>query len=50
VPINAMVAKLVYFGGQRVSLQAGARYHAVSSTGRADGWGGRLAATFLFPR
>lgn len=50
VPINAMVSKLVNFSGQRVSLQAGARYYAVSSTGGATGWGGRLAATFLFPR
>ena len=50
VPINAMVSKLVNIGGQRISLQAGARYYAMSSTGGATGWGGRLAATFLFPR
>ncbi len=50
VPINAMVSKLVNIGGQRVSLQGGVRYYAASATGGADGWGGRLAVTFLFPK
>lgn len=50
VPINAMVAKMVSIGGQRVSLQAGARYYASSSTGGADGWGGRAVVTYLFPK
>jgi hypothetical protein len=50
IPINATISKLVNIGGQRVSLQGGVRYYAASSTGGADGWGGRLSATFLFPK
>ena len=50
VPINATISKLVNIHGQPVSLQAGARYYAVSSTGGANGWGGRLAVTLLFPQ
>ena len=50
VPINAMVSKLVSFGGQRVQFQVGARYWVESSTGGAEGWGGRFATTLLFPK
>ena len=49
VPINFMVAKLVKFGNQPVSLQAGVRYWAASPASGPDGFGGRLAVTFLFP-
>lgn len=49
VPINFAVSKIVKFGKQPVQLQAGVRYWAVSSTGGPDGWGARLAMTFLFP-
>ena len=50
IPINATISKLVNIGGQRVSLQSGVRYYASSTTGGADGWGGRLSVTFLFPK
>lgn len=50
IPINAMVAKLVNIGSQPVSIRAGARYYAASTTGGADGWGGRFEMNFLFPR
>jgi hypothetical protein len=49
VPINAQVAKLVSIGSQKVSLQVGLRYWAVSAPGGPDGLGYRFAATFLFP-
>jgi hypothetical protein len=50
VPINAMVAKLIPdFGGHPVQLQAGVRYYAASTKSGPDGWGGRVAATWLFP-
>ena len=50
VPINASVSKLIRIGKQPISLQAGLRYWAVSpdETG-PEGFGGRLAVTFLFP-
>ena len=50
IPINGTISKLVKIGGQRVSLQAGLRYYAESTTGGADGWGGRLSVTLLFPK
>ena len=50
VPINAMIAKVVKFGNQPVQLQGGVRYWAESPTGGPDGWGGRAAITFLFPK
>ena len=50
IPINATISKLVTIGGQRVSLQAGGRYYAESKTAGAEGWGGRLSVTLLFPK
>jgi hypothetical protein len=50
VPINAVVAKVVKLGPQRVQLAAGLRYWADSPDGGAHDFGGRLAATLLFPR
>ncbi|WP_321345486.1 transporter [Breoghania sp.] len=50
LPINAMVSKLVRFGDQPVSLQAGLRYWAVSPDNGPEGLGGRLGITFLFPK
>jgi len=50
VPINALVSKLVTFGTQPVSFQAGVGYYANSSTGGADDWRGRFSMTFLFPK
>lgn len=50
IPINASVSKLLIFGKQPVSLQAGVRYWAKSTNSSPEGWGGRLAVTFLFPK
>lgn len=50
VPINAMVAQVLKIGGQPVQVGAGARYWADSPEGGAQGWGGRLILTFLFPK
>jgi len=50
VPLNATIGKLVKFGEQRVSLTAGVRYWADSPESGPHGWGGRLVATFLFPK
>jgi hypothetical protein len=49
-PVNFMVSKLVDIGGQKVSLQAGAKYYLDSPANGPDGWGFRLAATFVFPK
>jgi hypothetical protein len=49
VPINASVSKLVHFGDQPVSLQAGVRYWAESPASGPEGLGARLGVTFLFP-
>jgi len=49
VPINVAASKLLKFGDQPLSLQAGVRYWAESPTGGPEGFGGRLTATFLFP-
>ncbi|MFS8115212.1 transporter [Rhizobium jaguaris] len=50
VPINFQVAKLVKFGKQPVSFQAGARYWAAAPDNGPEGWGFRVAMTFLFPK
>ncbi|TGT42716.1 transporter [Mesorhizobium sp. M8A.F.Ca.ET.165.01.1.1] len=50
VPVNFTVSKLVKFGSQPVSLQAGVRYWAVSPDGGAEGFGFRTGITFLFPK
>ncbi|MEW9838749.1 transporter, partial [Mesorhizobium marinum] len=49
VPINFMVSKLVKFGEQPVSFQAGVRYWAESPDAGPDGLGFRGAVTLLFP-
>lgn len=50
VPINFQVSKLVKFGEQPISLTAGARYWATAAESGPDGWGFRVAMTFLFPK
>jgi hypothetical protein len=50
VPINLMVAQIVKIGGKPVSLQGGVRYWADSPEAGPDGWGARLAVTYLFPK
>ncbi|MGX1307099.1 hypothetical protein AB7M35_001819 [Amorphus suaedae] len=50
VPINAAVSKLVTIQGQPISLQAGLRYWAASGPAAAEGFGGKVGITFLFPK
>lgn len=49
VPINASVSKLVSLGNQKIQLQAGGGYWAVSPDNGPEGLRGRITATFLFP-
>jgi hypothetical protein len=48
--IDTQVSKVFNFGGQLVSLGGGVKYYADSTDGGPEGWGGRLVATFLFPK
>ena len=50
VPINFTVGQIIKIGGKPVQLTGGARYWAESPDGAADGWGARLAVTYLFPK
>lgn len=50
VPINFTVAKLVKVNKQPIQLTAGIRYWAESPDNGPDGFGARLAITFLFPK
>jgi hypothetical protein len=50
VPINFTVAKLVKINKQPIQLTAGVRYWAESPDNGPDGFGARLAITFLFPK
>lgn len=50
IPINIGVAQVVRFGAQPVQLSLGARYWAESPAGGPQGWGGRFAVTWLFPK
>lgn len=50
VPINLTVAKLVKINKQPISLTAGIRYWAESPDNGPDGFGARVAITFLFPK
>lgn len=50
VPINLTATQMLRIGGQPLTLQAGARYWADSPQGGPEGWGFRIAVTFLFPK
>ncbi|MDP2784791.1 MAG: hypothetical protein Q8O38_09410 [Sulfurimicrobium sp.] len=51
VPLNFSVTQLLKVGGQPLTLSAGARYWADSPDRVGpEGWGLRLAVTFLFPK
>lgn len=50
VPINFTVTQMLKVGQQPITLQAGARYWAESPDSGPEGWGYRLALTFLFPK
>lgn len=49
IPINMTVSHLYKFGGQRVSLGAGAKLYPARE-GEGPEWGLRLIATLLYPR
>jgi hypothetical protein len=50
IPINFVVSKLVKVNKQPIQLSAGVRYWADSPDNGPDGFGARLAITFLFPK
>ncbi|MCJ8162065.1 transporter [Acinetobacter zhairhuonensis] len=50
IPINFTATKIVNFNGQLISLGGGIRYWAEDTTGSAKDWGGRLIASFIFPK
>lgn len=50
VPINFTVSQIIKAGGKPLQLTGGARYWADSPEGGPEGWGARLAVTFLFPK
>ena len=50
VPVNLSVSRVMAFGQQMVSLDAGVRYWAQSPSGGAADWGGRIGITFVFPQ
>jgi hypothetical protein len=50
VPVNALVTKVVKFGGQLTSIGGGVRYWADSPESGPEGWALRLQLTLLYPR
>lgn len=51
VPLNFFATQMLKVGGQPLTLTAGARYWANTPKGVGpEGWGLRLAVTFLFPK
>ena len=49
MPVNAALAKLVYFGKLPVSLQAGVGYWLESPATGPEGWRFRFQANFVLP-
>jgi hypothetical protein len=50
VPINFMVGQIIKIDKRPVQLTAGLRYWADTPEGGPEGWGARLAVTYLFPK
>jgi len=50
VPINLILSKIVKVGPQLIQLRAGVRYWANPAPSGPEGWGGKLAIVFLFPK
>jgi hypothetical protein len=50
VPINLTIGQIIKAGGKPLQLTGGVRYWADSPPGGPEGWGARLAVTFLFPK
>jgi hypothetical protein len=50
VPINLTVGQIVKIAKRPVQITGGVRYWADNPEGGAEGWGGRLVVTYLFPK
>jgi hypothetical protein len=50
VPINLTATQMLRVGGQILTVTGGVRYWAESPDGGPEGWGYRMAVTFLFPK
>jgi hypothetical protein len=50
VPVNFTMSQIIKIGGKPVSVTGGARYWVESPEGGPDGWGARVAVTYLFPK
>lgn len=50
VPLNLSATKVVKLNGQLISVGGGVRYWADDTAGSPKGWGGRLVASFIFPK
>jgi hypothetical protein len=50
VPINFTVGQIVKIQKRPVQITGGVRYWADNPEGGAEGWGGRLVVTYLFPK
>ena len=50
VPINVTVGQVLKLGNQLIQVGGGARYWAKSAPNGPEGWGYRIALTFLFPK
>lgn len=50
VPLNLSATKVVKLNGQLISVGGGVRYWADDAAGSPKGWGGRLVASFIFPK
>ena len=50
VPINLSVAQIIKIDRKPVQITGGLRYWAENPEGAAQGWGARVAVTYLFPR
>ena len=50
VPINAEVKQMIRLGNQLAQIGAGVRYWVDGPDNGAEGWGGRVSFTMLFPK
>jgi hypothetical protein len=50
VPINLSVSQIIKVGANPVQLTGGVRYWAEGPDAGPDGWGARVAVTYLFPK
>jgi hypothetical protein len=50
VPINLTVGQIIKINKRPVQITGGVRYWADNPEGGAEGWGGRLVVTYLFPK